>query len=1602
MGDARMTTNDTSGSEPKSPAPTQGTPSLEKLGGEPSRQGDTKRAWRRPVPMAKESNASAWLIFFAILCLGVALWTPLRRLYYRQRYQSDAATLTRDATCFVAIAYAGVAADVPEGSKDITPAAFERQIKMLRERGYSPIGLDDVLAFYEAGKLLPRKAILTTFEQSRKTSYFEARQLLRIYRWRAVMGVCTSPMHARDAQALRWPYLRDMLTMGPWELAAQSQRGFHLVPAFSDGSKGPFFSTPKWLSEAERHEYPEEFRARIHQDHENFCAEFARETKQQPSAFFFPYGDYGQYDERAKFVRLSNLYQVGEKYALGFTLGSLALNTQMSDRRRLNRLLVDPTWTAEELANRLDAFWPMEMAADSSMQVFRNESVICEWGQADLEADGDGFTLQAIPPFNPLLEELREKRKRTATTGARVWLAGSDTFEDGHLSLRFNLRHGRFGVYLRAVPGHEHIYVMLDENGRVGVRQKLPDLEEVTLVSEDTQEAGSRNHEMLITLKGKLLFVRLNGKTLFRGRVLLRETPHPGMLGMGVWDSVPGVAAGQVLDARIMRRREAVVTWTPHTAHDVGYLSDWLNMHSYRFSVLSPPWVDVFEGTPQKFPNWDQDALDLLAQTNQIDIFPQIQIRQSPALMRVAVDDILEDFAKLKGASGIYVDASAVGTDAVNALINWLLRLQEGLDLGGHRLALRLPQVIEPLPSAANMLKLFPKVLLVGDFTSTPFGLPADRVLGIDSVSPPAGEETLALYYQISNLASEFEDIAPEALHNVLRQQGFDAFAAGGFKEAITSWSVWLEKAPYSSEAAGLIGDAHLRMNDFGKALEFYTRSLEMDPGNMNLAIRRSRLLETMNRMEESVAALNTYSRTFPDSPTIIVAQANWLTRNGKRSEARDLMHDLVKRFPNEIEARMFLQTLLDSPQERYANMRELLTMGQAHEAQHFGFGKELSAVELLTIPESSIFFDFIRDTAKASPNKQTRELYTSFLPLTNCVAEDFSTGKLSDNWFYLGGLRPLDQGRYELKASSDLAEAFIRLKKSELIRDGLLEVQLDESAGYFWLYARRSTKSMVRFGFDNEGFVHIQSWLNGNLLSYESRPWMRPPGMVTLRLEVRGNGAMGYINERPAFVTPLIISPAVAYGWWSVAPFSPDYGVARARLSAIRCGPLAPVMVMVPPLGDSGMNNALDWIRPCVRDISALAPVTFVQQPDGTVSSTPQTAFSLIRMFATYHRLRLMPILDMAYYSDIDPIKIVDLISTHRLDGLILRIRILPDETWFKKLEREMERTSADLIVIRNEKTFWPIVGTVEENLSTDAERKRLRRLAPSLVREIPRGSLLLPPLADTWTIPAQPYQDWMTRTNDMAKMGTVLQLYVLPNSIINADHDQTIQAAREAMQEEALAEALRSLMNDAERSQQRVALAKAEREAMETAQRTALRAAFAEVERRIREEAAAKAQPSALKEALRTTLEEDQTRMRTVEEGSISERGVPLTPQAESLKRALESAMGELLQNAQTPEERRRMLRAAWQTLIEEDISAGEALSPLPQQIGLPGVVIDVKTDAAEKEDAARLRLQSAERIAEDVIQKRLDSVTEALDAVKKTVEPELPAIQAPAKQP
>ena len=359
---------------------------------------------------------------------------------------------------------------------------------------------------------------------------------------------------------------------------------------------------------------------------------------------------------------------------------------------------------------------------------------------------------------------------------------------------------------------------------------------------------------------------------------------------------------------------------------------------------------------------------------------------------------------------------------------------------------------------------------------------------------------------------------------------------------------------------------------------------------------------------------------------------------------------------------------------------------------------------------------------------------------MTNSIVEQFDATRLSDNWTALGTPLAAIAGAYDLRAASDMSEAYLRLKRSDLLRDAFIEVTLSESVGAFWLYARRSSRHLVRFGFDGDSFLRIQTWSDGELRTGDSRAWVRPGGDITLRLEIRGDGALGFVDGKTAFSTPLPVPKSIAYGWWSVAPFSPELGVARARINRISAGPLPADIVVMRETDVADAADALDSIRPRADELSAVAPVLFAQRQDGTLPATPLADLMPFRMFCSYHRLRLVPSVALDYDSYVHPESLIRIIREHRLDGLVLHARAMPSDEWFRTATTLLETTSANLIVAVSEKPLLP----VEPDSSEDSAAERLAALPPVTLIELQRGSILFHPGSREWSVNAIPFQSW------------------------------------------------------------------------------------------------------------------------------------------------------------------------------------------------------------------------------------------------------------------
>ena len=429
-----------------------------------------QEGFARPVAQEKDRNVRAWLVFLCLVCFAVAFWKPVRRVFWNVRNRTAeraAMGVERVSDKFVAISFEGVSKTPDPSGRFVSLERFTEYIEALRSAGYNPISLRDVRDFYVLRRRLPRKAVLLTFENNHKSTFFDASPLLRKNHWRATMGVVTKTVRDWDKDSLLRPYLKTMALDATWDLACESDEGLSFVETGPFGSTAPFFAAPKWIGESNRCENVAEFRTRIEADHDRAMNEFTNGLAVVPDAFFFPAGNYGQYGSAGIAFRKANIEAVAARYPLAFLLGKQALNDAMTDPHRLNRLQVPPEWTAARLLRVLDLSWPVladgSAAADPSIAP---ERWIADWGA--LESLGSHVQLSAVPSSDPRLD------KDDATGGARAWIAGSNGFTEGMFDMRFFLERGEVHIYLRHAADDDYLRLAVSDGGRVSIGRCIP------------------------------------------------------------------------------------------------------------------------------------------------------------------------------------------------------------------------------------------------------------------------------------------------------------------------------------------------------------------------------------------------------------------------------------------------------------------------------------------------------------------------------------------------------------------------------------------------------------------------------------------------------------------------------------------------------------------------------------------------------------------------------------------------------------------------------------------------------------------------------------------------------------------------------------------------------------------------------------------------------------------------------------------------------------------------------------------------------------------------------------------------------------------------
>ena len=94
---------------------------------------------------------------------------------------------------------------------DVTPQEFEQHLQLIKQKGLTPISMDQLVAHLRTGIALPAKPILLTFDDGYKGHYDYVYPLLKKYNYPALFSIYTAKVGKQMGRSsLTWEQLREM------------------------------------------------------------------------------------------------------------------------------------------------------------------------------------------------------------------------------------------------------------------------------------------------------------------------------------------------------------------------------------------------------------------------------------------------------------------------------------------------------------------------------------------------------------------------------------------------------------------------------------------------------------------------------------------------------------------------------------------------------------------------------------------------------------------------------------------------------------------------------------------------------------------------------------------------------------------------------------------------------------------------------------------------------------------------------------------------------------------------------------------------------------------------------------------------------------------------------------------------------------------------------------------------------------------------------------------------------------------------------------------------------------------------------------------------
>lgn len=181
------------------------------------------------------------------------------------------------------------------------------QFSWLKENGYTPVSLDQVVAARNGGPALPNHPVVLTFDDGLSSLYSRVFPLLRLFGYPAVAAIETRWLEVADdatvdygdkkvprSAFVSWADLRRMRASGLLEIASHSHDLHRGTMANPQGSEIPAAVTRAYDPATKTYESEDIYRRRIFDDLKTSAEIIGRRLGVSPRAIVWPYGEYNR------------------------------------------------------------------------------------------------------------------------------------------------------------------------------------------------------------------------------------------------------------------------------------------------------------------------------------------------------------------------------------------------------------------------------------------------------------------------------------------------------------------------------------------------------------------------------------------------------------------------------------------------------------------------------------------------------------------------------------------------------------------------------------------------------------------------------------------------------------------------------------------------------------------------------------------------------------------------------------------------------------------------------------------------------------------------------------------------------------------------------------------------------------------------------------------------------------------------------------------------------------------------------------------------------------------------------------------------------------